>query len=1373
MMVQRYEKNLFLLAIWERICNFAHIMDYKRLFMAWMSAVGLWLTAATACAQLPAGGSENYLFRNIGVKDGLSQTTVLDILQDRTGFIWMCTKAGLNRYDGTTMRTYTHRDDGHSLGSDFATTICEAPDGRLWVGTEQGVYIYDPQMDSFAPFDIRTAGGERITNNVTVLECIGNQIYIAANEQGLFVYDIRMKRLRNLTFKGHPNVAGLHLDSKGRLWIGFFGGGLYFIDHFLTTDATANDLQCFTDDTGHEPFEGDIVSSVVEVRPGILMTGSDRHGLTEINAVSRHVRPIINSYGGRPIFGRSLTLHDHQVWVATEQGLFVYDIDSQQLSRYAHEPSDPFSLADNSLYCICTDREGGMWIGSYFAGVNYLPPRSAGFKRYMPYKTQLQGRHVREMVSDGEGRIWIGTEDMGLNIFDPATETFSYVEQSKDFPNIHGLCVDGDEIWVGTFSYGLKIINTKTCRIVRSYSVGDGHGLRDNTIFSIAQDQEGTFWLGTIRGLCHYDRQHDRFVYEDDVPGILINKVSICRHGDLWLATQTNGVYHRTTDGSWHHYSQANQRDMRSDKAIDLMEDATGNMWVATQGGGIYRYQAAEDRLQHIDLGEELTTVFQMVEAHDGTIWMSTSNHIASYQPKTGVSHIYESSDGIHDYQFNYSSSFFDAQGRVYFGTLNGFIRFMPSASSFTKDARAQADTPRVVATSLRIQNSHTDIYTPQSPLQQSITYTRKLTLSHRQNSFTLQLSALVFDLAQLRPMEYRLDNYDHDWQPMRADNMVGYANLPAGHYTLRVRLQNADGTWSDDAYRLDITVRPHPLLSVWAQVIYALLLAVLIFLIYRFFSLRSRYRRQHAMERFEHEMEQELYESKIQFFTNVAHEIRTPLTLIKAPLENMIEKAGAEDTQISRLNGDLHVMQQNTNRLHDLINQLLDFRKTEANGLRLNFEHCDIGAIISSIYERFMPTMQKRGLETSLSLPQEPLLADVDREGFTKIVSNLLNNAVKYGEHHVAVTLTRNTDQLVLLVANDGPQIPPQMRRQIFTPFFRIESKERSSTVGTGIGLAMTRSLTELHNGTIQIDDHPTLNIFHLQIPIAQKDVLTITNMAYAPHKPHESHEPHKSHEPSEPSHPHTILLVEDNEQLLAYEQQQLEQDYDVICATNGEEALQLLRGHDIHLIVSDIMMEPMSGLELCKAVKQDVEMSHIPVILLTALTTQQAKMQGMENGADAYIEKPFSLGFLRQTISRLLAERESVKKAFAESPFTASESVSISQADNEFLQRLKKVVDKHMNNSDLNVDLLASEMHMSRSSLNRKIRGTLDISPNEYIKIERLKKAASLLKSGKSKIANICYEVGFTTPSYFTKCFYKQFGLLPKEFMGSEEGE
>ena len=1350
-------------------------MDNKRLTFSWLIAVCLWLAAVATYAQTAIGTSENYLFRNIGVKDGLSQTTVFDILQDRTGFIWMCTKAGLNRYDGTTMRTYTHRNDGHSLGSDFATTICEAPDGRLWVGTEQGVYIYDPQMDTFAPFVTTTADGHRITNNVTVLECIGQQIYIAANEQGLFIYDTQQKKMRNLNFDGHPNVAGLQLDTDGRLWIGFFGGGLYFIDHFQPALASAASLQCFLDDTGNETFDGDIVSAVVEVSPGILMTGSDRHGLTEINTRSRHVRTIISSYGGRPIFGRSLTLYDNQVWVATEQGLFIYDIATQHLSHYVHEPSDPFSLADNSLYCICPDREGGMWIGSYFAGVNYLPRQAKGFKRFMPYDTQLHGRHVREMVTDGEGRVWIGTEDMGLNIFDPQNETFSYVAPSSDFPNIHGLYIEGNQIWVGTFSYGLKILDTRTQRILRSYSVGDGHGLRDNTIFSICQDSEGTFWLGTIRGLCRYDSQHDRFVYEDHVPRILINKVSVSRHGDLWVATQTNGVYHRSTDGTWHHYSQANQRDMRSDKAIDLMEDAEGDIWVATQGGGIYRYLAAEDRLQHIDIDEQLTTVFQMVEAHDGTIWMSTFNHIASYQPDTGVSHIYEASDGVHDYQFNYSSSLSDSQGRVYFGTLNGFIRFMPTASSFTKDAPVHNGTPQVVATNLRIQNSPTDIFTPESPLEQSITYTRELTLSHRQNSFTLQLSSLIFDQTQSRPMEYRMENYDQDWQPMRADNMVKYANLPAGNYTLRVRLLNADGSWNEDAYQLHIKVRPHPLLSTWAYIVYALLLAVFLYLVFRFFSLRSRYRRQHAMERFEHEMEQELYESKIRFFTNVAHEIRTPLTLIKTPLENIIEKVKSTDAptneQMNRLNSDLHVMQQNTTRLHDLINQLLDFRKTEANGLRLNFEHCDIGTVVNSIYERFMPTMQKRGLETSISLPQEPLIADVDREGFTKIVSNLLNNAVKYGEHHVTVTLTRNTDHLVLLVVNDGPQIPPQMRKQVFTPFFRIESKERSSTVGTGIGLAMARSLTELHNGTIQIDDHPTLNIFHLQIPITQKDVLPITNMAYEPNKSHESHEPHKSHEPSEPSHPHAILLVEDNEELLDYERQQLEQDYDVFCATNGEEALQLLRQHDIHLIVSDIMMEPMSGLELCKQVKQDVELSHIPVILLTALTTQQAKMQGMENGADAYIEKPFSLGFLRQTISRLLAERESAKKAFAESPFTATESVSISQADNEFLQHLKKVVEKHMNNSDLNVDLLASEMHMSRSSLNRKIRGTLDISPNEYIKIERLKQAAILLKSGKAKIANICYEVGFSTPSYFTKCFYKQFGLLPKEFMTGEK--
>ena len=426
-----------------------------------------------------------------------------------------------------------------------------------------------------------------------------------------------------------------------------------------------------------------------------------------------------------------------------------------------------------------------------------------------------------------------------------------------------------------------------------------------------------------------------------------------------------------------------------------------------------------------------------------------------------------------------------------------------------------------------------------------------------------------------------------------------------------------------------------------------------------------------------------------------------------------------------------------------------------------MNFERCNINKIVEDTYERFVPVIREKGVHANFSMKEENIYAYVDREGLTKIVSNLINNAVKYGDKVLNVSLGCTGDAFVLTVSNDGNLIPQSMHRKIFEPFFRMDGVKGSTTTGTGIGLAMAHSLTELHQGSLTLEPDAALNTFKLVMPIEQGDMVRLQQDEEAQTASETTPQAFvKQHE-------HTVLVVEDNLQMLEYEKKRLQKEYDVLTATDGEEALRVLAEYEVSAIVSDIMMEPMDGLTLCKTVKQNVEYSHVPVILLTAVTMEAAKMQGMENGADDYIVKPFSMDYLLSTIQNLISTRANIKQAYADSPFISSESVSISKADAEFLKHLREVMDKNMANSDLNVDKMAFEMNMSRTNLNRKIRGTLNLSTNDYIKVERLKRAARLLKEGHLKINEVCYTVGFSTPSYFTKCFYKQFGLLPKEFM------
>ena len=533
------------------------------------------------------------------------------------------------------------------------------------------------------------------------------------------------------------------------------------------------------------------------------------------------------------------------------------------------------------------------------------------------------------------------------------------------------------------------------------------------------------------------------------------------------------------------------------------------------------------------------------------------------------------------------------------------------------------------------------------------------------------------------------------------------------------------------------------------------------------YFKQRSNYKHRRQMEKFEQEKEREIYHAKIDFFTNVAHEIRTPLTLIKGPLENIIlkKKVDAETRE------DLNIMKQNTERLLNLTNQLLDFRKTESQGFRLNFAKCNITEVLKETHLRFTSLAKQKGLEFTLQLPETDFYAHVNQEAFTKIISNLLNNAVKYSEHyiHVSLEVTEGDESNVFRIrtVNDGVIIPREMREEIFQPFVRFNEREDGKvTTGTGIGLALSRSLAELHQGTLAMGEEENSNTFCLTLPIVQDMTITLTPETKAEPEP-VSEVPVEVEQGEKKDNRPTVLVVEDNPDMRAFVVRQLSKEYAVLSAVNGAEALKMLDGNYVNLVVSDVVMPVMDGFELCKTIKSDLNYSHIPVILLTAKTNIQSKIEGMELGADAYIEKPFSVEYLQACASNLIQNREKLRRTFAQSPFVAANTMALTKADEDFIKRLNEVILANLNNPEFSMDDIADSLNMSRSNFYRKIKGVLDLSPNEYLRLERLKKAAQLLKEGEGRVTEICYMVGFNSPSYFAKCFQKQFGVLPKDFV------
>lgn len=1073
---------------------------------------------------------------------------------------------------------------------------------------------------------------------------------------------------------------------------------------------------------------------------------------------------------GESVFCRELLVaSDNELWIGAESGLYIYNL---RLGKFVHLCSsinDPYSLSDNAIYSLCKDREGGIWIGSYFGGVNYYPRFYTNFEKYYPKGTEngLHGKRVREFCQDNQGILWIGTEDGGLNRFNPKTKTFSFFTPSNAFTNVHGLCLIGDHLWVGTFSKGVKVVDTRTGAIVKTYRKTDSpRSLIDNSVFSICRTATGDIYLGTLFGLLRYNKQSDDFDRIPELNGRFVYDIKEDSGGNLWLATYANGAYcYNVSEKKWKNYlhDENNPKSLPYDKVVSIFEDSHRQVWLTTQGGGFCLFHPETETFTSYNLADGLPNdvVYQIVEDKDGLFWLTTNNGLVCFQPTTGAMKVYTTSNGLLGDQFNYRSSFETEDGTIYLGSIDGFVAFNPKNFSENKSL------PSIVITDFLLFGKEVYVGEPGSPLEKSITFSDELVLQSNQNSFSFRVAALDFQAPRMSKIMYKLDGFDADWLTVGESPIITYSNLRYGNYTFRVKVSNSDGVWNEEGISLKVHILPPFYLSVWAYIVYALLIIGCSLCAVMYFKRRSNRKHRRQMEKFEQEKEREVYNAKIDFFTNVAHEIRTPLTLIKGPLENIILKKQV-DTETRE---DLNVMKQNTERLLNLVNQLLDFRKTESQGFRLNFAECNVTEILRETYRRFTSLAKQKGLNFVLNVPEQDFYAHVNQEAFTKIISNLLNNAVKYAETYVHLFLNLNgtgaEKKFYVHTVNDGVIIPDEMKEEIFKPFIRFNEEEDGKiTTGTGIGLALSRSLAELHQGTLTMLEGEEANTFCLMLPVEQDSVIKLVvepNFVEAS-KVSERQVGLMENKANKP----TVLVVDDNPNMLSFVVRQLENSYIVLTATNGVEALEALDINEVTLIVSDVVMPRMDGFELCRVIKSKLDYSHIPIVLLTAKTNIQSKIEGLELGADAYIEKPFSVEYLQACIANLINSREKLRQAFTQSPFVAANTMALTKADEEFMKKLNEIIQNNYYNPDFSMDDIVDLLNMSRSNFYRKIKGVLNLSPNEYLRLERLKRAAQLLKEGNARVNEICYMVGFNSPSYFSKCFQKQFGVLPKEFAG-----
>jgi ligand-binding sensor domain-containing protein/signal transduction histidine kinase len=1008
--------------------------------------------------------SQTVYFRHYQVENGLSNNTVGCSLADRKGFLWFGTKDGLNRFNGYSFKTYRNdRDDPASIGSNFIISLHEAKDGALWIGTDRGIYRFDATTESFSALQ------GAVQDEIPDLQTDDNNGLWFIARMKLFRYDLKAGRLKKYNRLPY-NVTTVCKTADGILWIATSTG-------FVGRYQPASDSFEFFDLFGHSSSKW--IEELYDGGNGKLFAGTSKHGM-KIFDTQTHTYEDITLSNDTEVYVRDFMQNGpDEYWIATESGLFIYNSVTKKTVSLKKDYTNPYSLSDNAVYTLCRDKEGGMWVGTYFGGINYHPKPFIHFETWFP-KTginSISGNAIREICQDNFGHLWIGTEDAGLNELNLSNGQFTHNPISHT--NVHGLLITNDQLWVGTFHHGLNKINVRTGRLIERYTAAS-HALPSDFVSCIIKTQAGAIVIGTNHGICYYNAATNNFDIIKELPMAFYTRIYEDREGTIWAGTRNQGLYYynpRTKQKGQFQYMAANKSSISGNRINWIMEDSKGGLWITTEGGisqlhplsGAFTNYTTKDGLPS-------NIIYAMLEDDKGVFWISTSKGLGAFSPATKKITTYTRTNGLLSDQFNYNSAFKDPKGRMYFGSVKGLISFHPS------EIITNTFVPPVYITGFQVLDKEVEIGKKGSPLTKSITATDDISLRYNQSTFSIDFAALSFTAPELTEYAYRMEGLNSEWTYLKSNRKVFFTQLPPGSYSFQVKASVASGSWNSRPTLLHIEILPPFWESKWAYLLYALAAAGIILLIIRFYHQRNEEKNQQKLNLLAFEHEKEMYKAKIDFFTHVAHEIRTPLFLIKGPLSKVMRQAD----ELPSIKRSLEIMQKNTDRLIDLTTQLLDFRKTEVNAIHLTFVETDITALLKNSYAEFKPSAEQKNIRFELETPPV-LLVRVDEEALKKIISNLLNNAIKYAQSLVLVSLNAHADQTFsIIVKNDGYLIPYDMKEKIFETFFRLKATEME--VGTGIGLALSRSLAELHKGTLQLaPPENDMNVFELHLPVTQ----------------------------------------------------------------------------------------------------------------------------------------------------------------------------------------------------------------------------------------------------------------------------------------------
>lgn len=1020
--------------------------------------------------------AQRYYFEHLQVEQGISNNTASCVIQDKKGFIWIGTKDGLNRFDGYEFKVFRNKkNDTTSLGNNSVWKLFESSDGTIWVGTEHGVFAYDPKLETFS----HAAGTPKQLVRAIVEDAEGNMWFIISFR--LYILSGKTKTVTVINDRQLEFCTTLTLSKNKEVWVATMYGS---IGQYNVNSKKFQFYSVFD----HSPAPvSPWLERIYDTGEGYLLIGTATQGIKRFDLVSRTYNDVlIYNADNTEIFARDfLKINPDEYWIATESGIYIYNTTHNRFNNLKKDYQNPYAISDNAVYSFCRDKQGGIWIGTYFGGINYLPNKSLVFQKYFPQFATgtIKANAIREITSDNNENLWIGTEDNGLYKFNPQTGVFSNYKptprgKSIAHTNIHGLAFSQNKLWVGTFEHGLNAMNLPEGIVSDHYTSNSSTGLRSNFIHSLYKTNNDQLWVGTSNGIYIYNRKDNNFITPDYFPKeAFYSTILELSDGSILAGTFQDGLHYYSPARNAYGHIQIIKKDINllaENRITYLFESRDKTIWIASEDK-LYNVNTKTNnvRIFSTSTGLPSNMIYTIIEDAHSNKWIATSKGLVLMDPQYRILRIFTKMDGLLNDQFNYSSCYKTKDGTIYLGSVKGLVSFNP------ENLKMEHFIPPVYITNISFFNNSLSVNPEKGPLRQSALIADEITLPHDQSTFHIDFAALNFTSPGNIEYAYKLEGLDKKWNYIKKSRRVYFTNLSPGSYLFRVRTTDGNGKWSPNGKTLVIQILPPWWRTGWAYLAYSLLATISIYTIISFYHNRQLEKQQRSMELFERVKEKEMYESKIDFFTKIAHEIRTPLTLIKAPLEKLMRGLASP----SQKDKYLAVMNKNTDRLLNLTNQLLDFRRVESGSFTLSLEEKNINDLVKNIWGNFLPLAESKGVSMSITTPHE-YSCKIDEEATTKIISNLLDNAIKYCQRRVALSIMNDQNGFAAIeLMNDGPLIPADLRNRIFQPFFR--SKLTEKITGTGMGLALSRSLAELQGGSLNMHTKDHLNIFVLKLPI------------------------------------------------------------------------------------------------------------------------------------------------------------------------------------------------------------------------------------------------------------------------------------------------